>query len=186
MTEKEYKLELENKDKIIDQYKREVELLKKQVEYYKREAYVDTLTKLNNRRAIKDIGGYNFVIMGDIDHFKNINDQYGHVFGDKILVEISKILKECVKDNDLLCRYGGEEFVIFIKNSNPYYAYCQALFLKEKIETLGDKYGFPITMSFGITNLHNKTMNKAIEQADIAMYESKKNGRNMVSVYELK
>ena len=186
MKKEEYELQLERKNKVIEQYKKEIEILKKQVEFYKREAYIDTLTKLNNRRALKDIGGYNFVIMGDIDHFKEINDKYGHVFGDRILVEISEILKQYIADSDLVCRYGGEEFIIFLKNNNDYYAYCKALLLKQKIEELSKKYGFSITMSFGVSNLYGKTMNKAIEEADFAMYESKKNGRNTVTIYELK
>ena len=174
---------INKKNKIIGQYKKELFTLKKELEYYKKEVYTDSLTKLNNRRSIENIHDFDSLIFGDIDHFKVINDTYGHDLGDKILVEIGKILKKNVRHTDLVCRWGGEEFVIFLKNCSEEAAYNKAVILKNKIEKLEKKYGFKITMSFGISSLSDKTMKLALRQADDAMYESKKHGRNMVTIY---
>lgn len=168
------KLRMENR-----KLKRENELLKEQI-------CKDSLTKLNNRRALENIGAYDSLILGDIDHFKIINDTYGHLVGDRVLVEISLVFKKYVRDTDLVCRWGGEEFLILLKKCNDDDAYTKASLLKEKIMELSDKFGFDITMSFGVSDLSDNTLESAIKNADEAMYESKHNGRNRVTVYQLK
>ena len=185
MTEEEYKKIIKEKDEQIKAYKKEIKILKEKIRKYKKEAYTDSLTKLNNRRSIENKVGFDAIILGDIDHFKKINDTYGHEFGDEILVNISKILKKYIRDSDLVCRWGGEEFIILLKNCNIDEAYQKATILKDKIEDLGFKYNITITMSFGISDLNNTTMQKAIKQADQAMYESKENGRNTITIYKL-
>ena len=183
--QEDYKKLIEEKDKIIEEYKKQIALLKKQVEYYKKTACIDPLTNLNNRRAVSYTSNYSNIIMGDVDHFKQINDEYGHEEGDKVLIEIGKILIHNVRDIDLACRWGGEEFAIFLKDCNEDIAYKKALLLKEKIESLKDVFGFDITMSFGVSNINDKNMQEAITEADQAMYESKSKGRNTVTVYTL-
>ena len=177
---------LKEKDELIKKYKEEITLLKKQVEMYKKESYTDSLTKLNNRRAIKELNGFDVVILGDIDHFKNINDTYGHECGDQVLIEISNILKKCTRDTDSVFRWGGEEFVVFLKGCKVDDGYDKAVLLKDNIEELEEVFGFRVTMSFGVSELANKTMQEAIKEADEAMYKSKKNGRNTVTIYRLK
>ena len=186
MTEEEYIKIIESKDKTIQQYKKEIELLKKQNEYYKKVACTDSLTNLGNRRSLEKIDNYDSVILGDIDHFKKINDEHGHAFGDLVLIEISNVLKNSVRESDLICRWGGEEFVILLKNCNNVDAYNKAVQLKEQIALLGEKFGFKITMSFGISNILNKPLKTAIDEADKAMYKSKEDGRDRVTVYSLK
>ena len=160
--------------------------LKKELAKYKEIAYKDTLTNLNNRRSLESISDYDCLILGDIDHFKIINDTYGHIVGDEVLVEISSVFKHFVRDTDYVCRWGGEEFLIFLKNCDDEDAYGKANLLREKIMELSDEFGFEITMSFGESNLSDNTLEDAIKNADEAMYESKHNGRNRVTVYQLK
>ena len=185
MTEKNYKKKLKEKEKIINEYKKKIELLKRQLEYYKKAACTDSLTKLNNRRSLETSEDYDSVILGDIDYFKKINDSYGHKIGDSVLIDISNVFKECVRENDLVCRWGGEEFVILLKNCNNIDAYKKALQLKEEISKLSEKFGFTITMSFGISDARNNTLKDAIDEADKAMYESKQRGRDTITIYKL-
>lgn len=159
--------------------------LKKELAKYKEMAYKDTLTSLNNRRSLESISDYDCLILGDIDHFKIINDTYGHLVGDEVLVEISSVFKHFVRETDYVCRWGGEEFLIFLKNCDDEDAYGKANLLREKIMELSDEFGFEITMSFGVSNLSDRTLEDAIKNADEAMYESKHNGRNRVTVYQL-
>ena len=160
--------------------------LKRKLTMYKEIAYKDTLTNLNNRRSLESISDYDCLILGDIDHFKIINDTYGHLVGDEVLIEISSVFKHFVRETDYVCRWGGKEFLIFLKNCDDEDAYGKANLLREKIMELSDEFGFEITMSFGISNLSDNTLEDAIKNADEAMYESKHNGRNRVTVYQLK
>ena len=115
MDDEIYKL-LKEKDEIIKECHKEINRLKEMVEFYKKESYTDSLTNLGNRRSLESKKGYDVVILGDIDHFKKINDKYGHDCGDKVIVEISSILKKCTRNTDLVCRWGGEEFVVLLKD----------------------------------------------------------------------
>ena len=160
--------------------------LKNQLALYKEAAYKDSLTNLNNRRSLESISDYDCLILGDIDHFKIINDTYGHLVGDEVLVEISSVFRQFIRETDYVCRWGGEEFLIFLKNCDDEDAYGKANILREKIMELSDEFGFQITMSFGVSNLSDNTLEDAIKNADEAMYESKNNGRNRVTVYQLK
>ena len=184
MEEVKLKNEIDKKNKIISDLKLEIELLKKENERLKKEAYLDNLTNLNNRRILENVSDFDSIIMGDIDYFKNINDSYGHLKGDEVLIAISQILNEYVRETDIVCRWGGEEFVILLKNCSDEEAYNKALLLKEKISELKRIFGFEITKSFGISNfLFEKPMKDAIKEADKALYKSKKNGRNKVTMY---
>lgn len=184
MNEKKYIEEISKKEKIIEELKEENEKLKQLVEKYKQEAYYDSLTHLNNRRVLENIVDYDSVILGDIDFFKKINDSYGHLKGDEVLVAISEVLFNCVRDTDIVCRWGGEEFLIILKNCSNEEAYRKAMVLKEKIEELQEKFGFKITMSFGISNyIFEKPVAEAIDEADKALSRSKKDGRNRITMY---
>lgn len=139
------------------------------------------------------------IIMGDIDYFKSINDSYGHIAGDKVLRGIGNILLEQKSaDLNLVGRYGGEEFLFFFKNINLE----KTINIITQIKTSLDKLVIPyentnienITMSFGVyhfTNLqtinnikdNQKLIIDLINKADIALYESKKSGRNQTHVY---
>lgn len=180
-----YEEEISKRDQIINELKEEIEILKLEVERYKKEAYYDSLTHLNNRRILENVADYDSVILGDIDYFKKINDSYGHLKGDEVLVEISRVLDTYVRDTDVVCRWGGEEFLIILKNCSSEEAYKKAMILKEKIEELKNIFGFEITMSFGISNyLFEKPVEEAINEADKALSKSKKSGRNRITMYK--
>jgi len=179
-----YEDEIRKKEKIIKELKEEIALLKEEVNKYKEEAYHDSLTHLNNRRILENAVDYDSVIIGDIDHFKKINDTYGHLKGDEVLIAISEVLNSYIRETDIVCRWGGEEFVIVLKNCSNEDAYKKAEVLKEKVSQLKEKFGFEITMSFGVSNyIFEKPVKDAIDEADKALYKSKQNGRNRVTMY---
>lgn len=151
----------------------------------------DQLTKLYNRRKIDETlaheieraerGNSSFsLIIIDIDHFKNINDTYGHQTGDQILQNISKILISNVRKIDTLGRWGGEEFLIINTESNP----AKVMKFAEKIRRTVEAYNFNITTltcSIGITHyVANDTESSIIARADSALYAAKNAGRNCV------
>jgi diguanylate cyclase (GGDEF)-like protein len=126
-----------------------------------------------------------WLVMLDIDHFKKINDRFGHLYGDDVLILLAKIIKNCFRDDDLIFRFGGEEFVLIIKCANATGA-KQAL--KRLLENVSS-YLFPqvgtVTISAGAVcfkkNIFSATL---LDYADQALYFSKRNGRNQVSFFE--
>ncbi len=166
-------------------------------EQLKELSHQDTLTSLYNRRKLemklsKDI--YNAhryehslsLLMLDIDHFKNVNDTYGHQVGDDVLVAISKLLKELFRETDEAFRYGGEEFVVILQNTTLSEAKELAERLRKKVQETsinisnGDKIS--LTISIGVSNLTKqiKSGDELINIADARMYAAKKIGRNSV------
>ena len=153
---------------------------------------IDQLTKAYNRRKFDDLIANEIeranryenrfsVLMLDIDHFKDINDTYGHIIGDEVLKEISRVVKENLRRSDSLIRWGGEEFVIIaVETTLP-----NALILGEKLRMLISAYNFPevgrITSSFGVSSYRNgDSMDSLMKRVDDALYAAKKNGRNKV------
>ena len=186
MNKKKYIHLLRKKNNIINKMILENLRLKKKLEYYKKSNYTDSLTKLYNRKIIDNSHNFNAVVFADIDYFKAINDKYGHDCGDEVLVEISKIIKKIVDEKDIPCRWGGEEFVILVKKNNENYPVELANKIKMNLKFLKEKFGFPVTMSIGISYIKNNDIKEAIIEADGAMYESKSQGRNKISIYKLK
>lgn len=153
----------------------------------------DALTGLMNRRmfdnVIEDWVNHQIpfsVIMLDIDNFKLVNDTYGHLVGDDVLKYLASILNEGCRQEDFCFRYGGEEFVILLKNKNLEQAITMAERLKEKITNTISPTGKVITLSIGVTkrNVTDEYSNDIIERADQALYYSKMNGRNMITIKE--
>ncbi len=156
----------------------------------------DTLTGLHNRLYLEDLiflelkkterYGYPFsIILLDIDHFKQINDCYGHQTGDIVLKQLAGLLKKNSREADILFRFGGEEFLILCPNSNRQNVFSFAEKLRQKIE----REPFPtvkhITASFGhTTHTTNDTIETLIERADTALYKAKESGRNQVQPQE--
>lgn len=118
------------------------------------------------------------VVMLDIDHFKDYNDAYGHLEGDRLLVRLADILRREVRKADYIFRYGGEEFLIILPETDPGMAYEAAERLRKAVETEGGG----VTMSLGIASLGDALGEKCelIDAADDALYKAKKNGRNRV------
>ena len=158
-------------------------------------ARIDELTGLYNRRGMKEqlqkeisrstrTGRPFTVAMGDIDHFKNINDTYGHHCGDYVLAALSGLLKSTMRSHDLLSRWGGEEFLILLPDTDLEYGKIIAERLRQVIEQHYFEYegkSIQLTMSFGI---HAPKVTNEIEalikEADESLYEAKKQGRNRV------
>ncbi|MGC8555360.1 MAG: diguanylate cyclase [Candidatus Acidulodesulfobacterium sp.] len=161
-------------------------------ETYKELSEHDALTGINNRRFFDDklvellniALRYNrplSLIMFDIDHFKSINDTYGHETGDIILKEISSIVKESLRTTDFFARYGGEEFMVIAPETPLKTALELAKRLRYKIEKHDFNIGQSVTCSFGITEVKdNDTSQSIIHRADGALYEAKDTGRNKV------
>ena len=165
--------------------------LEKQKESYARRADMDVLTPcfsrsyldilLNNLCEAKKEFIY---IMFDIDHFKSVNDTYGHLTGDEVLIKVVNIIKRSLRAGDTLARYGGEEFAIVLENTTKE----EAINVAEKLRSLIAQSDFSplkgLTCSFGLspsTLLFN--CKELVERADTALYNAKKNGRNRVEVY---
>jgi diguanylate cyclase (GGDEF)-like protein len=162
-------------------------------------SHVDVLTCLPNRRqVIKQL--QNEVIraerykttlsisMIDIDHFKKINDSYGHTVGDQVLFQLANILQESVRDPDTVGRYGGEEFLVVLPNTRLKDAAGQAARLCKRVRETDINIGEQIrmTISIGVAEYRHGQENwqKFLSRADLALYESKNNGRDRWSVSE--
>jgi len=159
----------------------------------------DGLTKLYRRSVFNEklneefIKAKNFkytlgLMMMDIDHFKNINDTYGHQAGDEVLKNVAQIIKECVYETDFVARYGGEEFVIIMPRAEKNGSLRKAEYIRERIEKTKIKIGMielKVTISIGVAYYPTdaQTPKDLIEKADIALYYSKENGRNRVTDY---
>ncbi len=157
------------------------------------DAEIDELTQIYNRKKFNTMLSYSIrkwemngtpfsIILFDIDHFKKINDTYGHDIGDKVLVELSALMKNLLRNNDLLARWGGEEFVILSPNTALKDAHVFANRLRKEIERFPFSYIENVTCSFGITDYTaGDTQESLLKKADEALYLSKANGRNRVS-----
>ncbi|WP_298939370.1 diguanylate cyclase [uncultured Psychromonas sp.] len=160
---------------------------------------IDGLTQLYNRshwekRFVDEIervdryGGQVSLIMFDMDHFKHINDQYGHLYGDEVLRQVSKRCIETLRSADIIGRYGGEEFIVFLPETNLEETALVAEKLRKKISDFPicyDSIELPISISIGFTasNGEKNNTHKMLTEADIALYKAKENGRNQCVNY---
>ena len=129
------------------------------------------------------------VILADIDHFKHVNDTYGHVAGDTALKEVSKSLTNHLRSHDCVGRYGGEEFLIILGETNATDAMLITERIRQAISELKferNEGNFSVTMSFGIAysdnTSHIKTEETLLLEADSALYHAKNEGRNRVCI----
>lgn len=184
----------------LEASQREAAELKQEVHRVREEALVDALTGLANRRAldrafeaclagVQEGGAGPCLLMLDIDHFKRVNDTYGHLFGDKVLQAVGKALQANVKGKDTAARFGGEEFAVLLPGTLLDGATCLAETLRATIaagrvrnlnsnETVGN-----ITISIGVASYREgETTVDLVARADRALYAAKTLGRNRVSV----
>ncbi|QOP40299.1 sensor domain-containing diguanylate cyclase [Sulfurimonas marina] len=156
------------------------------------EAIRDPLTGVLNRRGFNNILDYKIsisrrydsdmsVMFFDIDHFKDVNDNYGHDVGDTILQELSNVIKACIRESDIFARWGGEEFIIVL----PQTSMKDAVVLAEKLQKEIKKYNFTkvetLTCSFGVTQLQDdESSDELLKRVDELLYLAKTTGRDRV------
>lgn len=164
---------------------------------YKERAMRDGLTGIFNRQYFFDLmqeeyykavenNNYLAIIMFDVDKFKSINDEYGHLVGDKVLRSITNSVNQIIRDFDIFARYGGDEFVIGLPNTDPTAANKVAARIKNNINQIEfeKEKRLKVSCSIGIINLTNeKSIEDLIDKADKALYNCKNNGGNCVISY---
>ena len=170
---------------------------KKREEILKTQATRDPLTSLYNRRYFEEEVNRRIrtqpdskfcVFMIDADHFKNVNDTYGHKVGDKVLMALASTAQQALRDKDIVARYGGEEFVVYLAESNSEEAKSVADRLRESIAELtvysDANEPFHFTVSIGIsTSNDSRNLGELIKMSDDALYEAKESGRNRCIIY---
>ncbi len=183
------RVELKQKYKDVSKFKEELEEV----------ATTDFLTKLYNRRYLLvrleeeklfhrlDENAKFVVLMMDIDHFKKVNDTYGHKAGDEVLKIVSSVIKENVRKEDLVARWGGEEIIVILVDSNLEQGQKVAEKIRQKIsETVAkvDDDEIKVTISIGVESIiMNDNFDDALVHADAALYGAKSTGRNKVVLY---
>ena len=158
----------------------------------------DHLTGLHNRQSIDQLwereiqrsvryGDVFSILLIDIDHFKRVNDNYGHLVGDELLFQFAQLLREVSRDTDHIGRWGGEEFIVLIPNTNL----SSAVLMAEKIRETIDSFSFTtvgrITVSIGIATYRNgMNQDDLFSVADAALYRGKAQGRNRAEVGDIR
>ena len=156
----------------------------------------DYLTKVFNRVRFMEMASYEFdraerygstfsIVMIDIDFFKKFNDSYGHNLGDEILVELSNLITKNLRKTDLFARWGGEEFVCLLPDTDAHGALTLAENIRKKVEEKHFYHVGHITISLGVYQMSSRDVfvGDIIEKADKALYKSKNSGRNKVSLW---
>lgn len=152
----------------------------------------DPLTNLYNRykfsklfdlshRAMVEREGVMALVMVDVDFFKKINDTYGHGVGDRVLVAIAELFMSHLREEDIICRWGGEEFVLLLPSANLHNALALAEKLRVQIQKMEIEPVNTISASFGVTQLRAEdNLKSVVDRADAALYRAKSAGRNCV------
>jgi diguanylate cyclase len=182
--------ELETTRKRLDQVSAELEKSRAQ-------ARTDPLTGFTNRRGMEEIverevarahrtgAAFSLAIL-DIDHFERVNDEYGHDMGDAALVHLAAVAKSGLRDTDVVCRYGGEEFVVVLPSSaaeGAMFVVDRLRVMVEKTPVMTPKGKLQIRFSAGVAELAaGETCTALLQRADKALYEAKRAGRNRVLV----
>ncbi|WP_070328561.1 GGDEF domain-containing protein [Exiguobacterium aurantiacum] len=178
---------------------RKMQRTERQITKYREAAYTDALTGLGNRRRFEEemkrvdeevfSSPYDItLLLLDIDHFKSVNDTYGHDAGDAILIELGKRLTETARTDDMVCRHGGEEFSVLLSDCNLSQGFVIAnRYLRQIAESpflLPDGKQLNITVSIGVTSTSEPkivTSEQLIKKSDLGLYVAKRSGRNRVS-----
>jgi diguanylate cyclase (GGDEF)-like protein len=192
-------LQLQGQDEIADMA-RALEVLLDKAEQLRDLAIMDPLTQVFNRRRFFELASMEasratrkksptILLMMDLDHFKSINDTYGHAFGDKVLHETAQTCLNSIRTIDVFARYGGEEFVALMPEAGLHEGMVVAERIREAIASrpfiTDNGLKVLITMSLGLveTDLSRETVEQALKNADLALYQAKAEGRNRVAVW---
>jgi len=191
----EFQEEMRKEDEEIESLKAKIRMLEKKVKKLSQEVKTDFLTNIANKKAVmeelnrqessyKRYGTNYSLVFFDIDHFKNINDTYGHDAGDVVLKSLGLLFRRYARDVDLIGRFGGEEFVAILPNTNKEGAYKFA----EKLRNIVQKAKFmykntriPVTVSAGVASREEvNSKEELLKKADERLYLAKRSGRNKV------
>ncbi|WP_263078854.1 GGDEF domain-containing protein [Endozoicomonas sp. Mp262] len=168
----------------------------KQSRFWEKQASLDPLTGLLNRKAFFHQANHLFqeecaekppecsLLFLDVDNFKQLNDTYGHQAGDDFLIEMAKLCRHKLRQQDMICRYGGEEFVVLLPGTTPQQGWKVAERLRQSVQQhLFTANGLSCTVSIGISsyNSENTRLEKSLQDADRALYQSKAQGKNCIS-----
>lgn len=163
-------------------------------------ASIDELTGIYNRRYLLSLSKVEVsrakrhglpisLLLMDLDHFKKVNDQYGHALGDKVLKEVAQVILRNIREIDVFGRYGGEEFAVVLPDTLPAKArevadrLCLAIY---RHSIYHQNNSINITASFGVAgslNMHEGSLRSLLNNADQALYQAKAGGRNQVVLY---
>jgi diguanylate cyclase (GGDEF)-like protein len=173
-------------NRVVRRYQRKIHAL----------ATLDSLTDLPNRRGFDLLAAQALqeatretkplsALMLDLDHFKRLNDTHGHLAGDEVLKGFAQVLQGCLRQADIICRWGGEEFIVLLKDTDS----RNALLIAEKIRLHTEQQVFEydgvalrVTTSVGLTGLQaDDTLPGLIARADQALYRAKQSGRNRIN-----
>ena len=160
-----------------------------------RNAVTDALTGLGNRHWMQDMFEREVtraqhsdktlcLLMLDVDNFKQFNDRYGHIAGDRVLVAVAGALREFLRPTDLIARFGGDEFAVLLPDVDPQQAAQTAERVRERIAALSPpSLSTAVTVSIGVTvRIADDDVSRLVHRADEAMYQAKTQGRNRVAV----
>lgn len=175
---------------ISDKKEKEQKLIHKN-ELLEIESTTDALTGLRNRRAIMKELEFRLnqalvnhsplsIVLLDIDCFKKINDNKGHQYGDMVLKTVAATIRKLIRNIDSVGRYGGEEFLVVLPNTDKSKAIIIAERIREAVEGLDLNQKGPVTISGGVAVLNGETMTELINKADEKLYEAKNEGRNRI------
>ncbi|MEA2099965.1 MAG: diguanylate cyclase [Campylobacterota bacterium] len=173
---------------IFTKYSRELDFLNKKSIHLKNKANLDALTKIHNKAYFNQSIDIFLssdkpacIIFFDIDHFKKINDTYGHLSGDEILISLASEINKFLRNDDVFVRWGGEEFIILLENIPLNKAIKKAQELRILVESTKFVQNIPVTISLGVTQLQNEDSKEILlKRVDDLLYKAKGNGRNCV------
>jgi len=172
----------------------DISIIQEEFTKIQNKAYIDSLTGVYNRnkfnellsKELKRVERYKHdlsIAVVDADKFKNVNDTYGHLIGDEVLISIAQTINSNIRQTDTFARWGGEEFLIMFVNTPIEKAKIIAELLKDKIEENEHQVAGKVTASFGITEYKKgDTIESIFKRGDDALYKAKANGRNKIEV----
>jgi diguanylate cyclase (GGDEF)-like protein/PAS domain S-box-containing protein len=195
--------ERKQKEEELQRAKERLEIMNHELqlafEHEQRLAHIDGLTGINNRRYLFELADHEFdiarryqqplsVIMFDLDHFKDVNDSFGHIMGDKVLRTVIQTAEMQLRDVDLIGRYGGEEFVIVMPMTKAQQAHLLAERIRSNVAALRVDTGadpVAVTLSIGIAEFmpQDESVEAIIRRADEALYMAKQAGRNRTEIF---
>lgn len=153
----------------------------------KSKTYINNVSKIKKESRRDWMGFYDIsFLFFDIDHFKNINDTYGHSVGDEVLKKVAEILKKDLRVGDIVARWGGEEFIAILLGANEEQAKNKAEQIRKELENFvfENPKDLNITISVGVAQFEEgKTFEDMVKHADQALYKAKDSGRNRVITY---